>query len=239
MYLSPTLLKWRLSSSNVGAEGRGQCCEEWLKIPTLSHGLSAKSFKRVCRWGNMSLRIPIPATKAICKIYPDKPRLKIYKEEGVSGIQLTSLAWSHDLADTAPFHSCQTVSISTRPCVSESQSDYTAVCRTEKQELKDVQDARHQLQNLHGDRKQIQVPLQIQSQVCSNPQAIVKAGLEFTWQPCYLRLNGGLSMYWHTLGNTTWKGSTGSRRRMRCWGLFWAEWTFYNPRPEQINGNED
>lgn len=39
-----------------------------------------------------SLEIPIAVAKEIDKINLDKPRLKIYKEERVSGIQLTSLA---------------------------------------------------------------------------------------------------------------------------------------------------
>lgn len=39
-----------------------------------------------------SLEIPIAVAEENDKISPDKPRLKIYKEERVSGIQLTSLA---------------------------------------------------------------------------------------------------------------------------------------------------
>lgn len=77
-----------------------------------------------------SLEIPTAVAKEIDKINLDKPRLKIYEEARVSGIQLTSLAWSHGLADAAWSCSCQTAAVSTRPCVSEFWSDYTAVCRT-------------------------------------------------------------------------------------------------------------
>ena len=52
------------------------------------------------------------------------------------------------------------------------------------QEPKDAHDARHQQHNpLNGDRKQNQVPLQIQSVVGPHPLAVLNAGLEFTWQP--------------------------------------------------------
>lgn len=61
------------------------------------------------------------------------------------------------------------------------------------QEPKDAHDARHQQLNpLNRDGKQNQVPLQIQSVMQPYPLAVLKAGLEFTWQPCHHRLYGGL-----------------------------------------------
>lgn len=59
-------------------------------------------------------------------------------------------------------------------------------------ELKAAHDARHQQHKpLSSDRKQNQVPLQIQSEVQPDPLAIMKAVLEFIWQPHHHTLHGG------------------------------------------------
>lgn len=51
----------------------------------------ADAFEKGVQVEKQSLGTPIPVVKVISQINLDKPRLKIYKEERVSGIQLTSV----------------------------------------------------------------------------------------------------------------------------------------------------
>lgn len=92
-----------------------------------------------------------------CEIYPDKPRLKICKKQG--SLYYSWSAWPEaTLADRAQFHSWQSVSVSTGPCVSPRA--ITQQCAESKslRELKDAPSARRWLHNpLDKDRKQIQV----------------------------------------------------------------------------------
>lgn len=155
--VSTAALRGMLSSSNVGTGGRG-LKKNRLRISTPSCGLSVESFRKVCRQGNLSLDILSPAAKAILWNISWQTQVKDLQETGVSVLQLISLAWSHTLADRAQFHSWQSVSVSTGPCVSPRA--ITQQCAESKslRELKDAPSARRWLHNpLDKDRKQIQV----------------------------------------------------------------------------------
>ena len=97
--------------------GRGQHCKERSRMLTPSCDLNVWSFRTVCGWGSMSRGSFPQQPRQSWDTDPDKPGLQICGREGALH---DTLAWSHSFADTAQSHSCQTVSVSMRPCVSES-----------------------------------------------------------------------------------------------------------------------
>lgn len=149
------------------------------------------SFRKIWGWGNTSWGILPWVAKAILRHRPQQPWIKDLQEGGGSG-------WQFGLKPWFSWHSPV-------PLLPNSFSQHEAMCECVLERLHSSVQNRKAFKSrrtltmpgisntaLWTGQETDQGPLQIQYVVWPHPQAILKAGGEIPWQPCYGGLNRSL-----------------------------------------------